>query len=125
MPYEGVCITSVTTPQQSLLWDILAEYLLYLPQPSRSLKLAQCKQYVGETYFCWIGGFGATDPFYYRVQSPVILVEFDHHSGVFLGNEEPAKFHIHTLMRTPNGGDYGMALRPLIEGEEGEFVWEE
>jgi hypothetical protein len=55
----------------------------------------------------------------------VVIVEFDHHSGVFLTNKEPAKFHIHTLLRTPNAGDYGMALRPLIKGTvEQAFVWE-
>ena len=46
----------------------------------------------------------------YRIQSPVLIIEFDHHAGVFLGNAEPQKFHIHTLVRTPNGNDYGMAL---------------
>ena len=38
------------------------------------------------------------------------MIEFDHHSGVFLTNELPAKFHIHTIVRTPNGNDYGMDL---------------
>ncbi|MGV7479268.1 DUF3500 domain-containing protein, partial [Mycobacterium kansasii] len=73
--------------------------------------MQQIKHFESETWFSWIGGFGNEDPFYYRVQSPVVLIEFDHHSGVFLTNEEPKKFHIHTLLRTPNGGDYGHALR--------------
>ena len=38
------------------------------------------------------------------------MVEFDHHSGVWLGNLEPAKCHIHTVVRTPNGNDYGKDL---------------
>ena len=38
------------------------------------------------------------------------MLEFDHHSGVFLANSEPAKFHVHTIVRLPNGGDYGNAL---------------
>ena len=38
------------------------------------------------------------------------MIEFDHHSGVFLTNERPAKFHIHTLVRTPIGNDYGADL---------------
>jgi hypothetical protein len=40
----------------------------------------------------------------------VLIVEFDHHAGVFLGNAEPERFHVHTLVRTPNGNDYGMDL---------------
>ena len=30
--------------------------------------------------------------------------------GVFLTNAEPAKFHVHTIVRTPNGNDYGIDL---------------
>jgi hypothetical protein len=78
-----------------------------------------------ETNFCWIGGFEDTDPFYYRIQSSVVIIEFDHHPGVFLTNKESAKFHIHTLLRTPNAGDYGMALRKQISGMAQDFLWEE
>ena len=49
----------------------------------------------------------------YRIQSPVTFIEFDHHTGVFLTNDEPAKFHVHTIVRTPNGNDYGLDLLRL------------
>ncbi|KAK3901479.1 hypothetical protein C8A05DRAFT_16341, partial [Staphylotrichum tortipilum] len=124
VPYEGVIVGSLGEEQKELVRGILREYLLYLPQQAREARLAECEAWFGETYFCWIGGYGAEDAFYYRIQSPVVIVEFDHHSGVFLTNEEPAKFHIHTLLRTPNGGDYGMALRPLIPGVEQGYIWE-
>ncbi|VBB72689.1 Putative protein of unknown function [Podospora comata] len=126
VPYEGVLVSEMTQSQQDLVAEILDEYLLYLPSTARKIRLEQLKEWFHETYFCWIGGFGDHDAFYYRVQSPVILVEFDHHSGVFLTNKEPAKFHIHTLLRTPNGGDYGMALRGLVkEGVvEQRYLWE-
>jgi hypothetical protein len=29
---------------------------------------------------------------------------------MWLGNTEPAKFHIHVISRLPNGNDYGKAL---------------
>ena len=128
VPYEGILASSLNEEQKKLLYGILEQYLLYLPERSRKMKLDHIRQFESETYFSWIGGFGDEDPFYYRIQSPVILVEFDHHSGVFLNNEEPKKFHIHTLLRTPNGGDYGYALRPLIPAVEGiagkEITWE-
>ncbi|KAK4250823.1 hypothetical protein C7999DRAFT_28652 [Corynascus novoguineensis] len=123
VPYEGVPVSEVGDDQRTLVRAILAEYLLYLPSRARELRLAEAERWFAETYFCWIGGFGDDDAFYYRIQSPVIIVEFDHHSGVFLTNTEPAKFHVHTLLRTPNGGDYGMALRPLIPGVEQEYLW--
>ncbi|KAL4933721.1 uncharacterized protein BDV17DRAFT_278866 [Aspergillus undulatus] len=129
VPNEGVPVKVFGREQKELVYGILEQYLLYLPTYSRLLKLAHIRKFEDETYFSWIGGFGDHDPFYFRIQSPVVLVEFDHHSGVFLNNEEPAKFHVHTLLRTPNAGDYGVALRPLIEPVEGvdgvgkEIVW--
>lgn len=111
--------------QLSLVEGILEQYLLFLPETARKIRMREVKSWFKETYFCWIGGFGAEDPFYYRIQSPVIIAEFDHHSGVFLTNREPAKFHIHTLLRTPNAGDYGMALRKVLPGavDQG-YVWD-
>lgn len=124
VPYEGILVSSMTQEQQSLVHGILEQYLLYLPQRAREIRLKHIQSRFDETYFCWIGGFTDADPFYYRIQSPLVLVEFDHHSGVFLNNSHPAKFHIHTLLRTPNAGDYGMALRPQVEGIEQTFIWE-
>ncbi|KAF5566671.1 NAD(P)-binding protein [Fusarium phyllophilum] len=125
VPYEGITVSSMNEEQVGLVEAILEEFLLYLPSQSRKAKMNHIGNYYDETYFCWIGGFTESDAFYYRIQSPVIIVEFDHHSGVFLNNSEPARFHIHTLLRTPNGGDYGKALIPLIPGEEQRFVWDD
>lgn len=124
VPYEGITVASMSSEQQQLVLGVLEQYLLYLPQKSRQMQLERIRSFFDETYFCWIGKFGDSDPFYFRIQSPVILVEFDHHSGVFLTNKEPAKFHIHTLLRLPNGGDYGHALRRCCEPVKQEFVWE-
>ncbi|KAL6155050.1 hypothetical protein ACJQWK_00699 [Exserohilum turcicum] len=124
VPYEGIKVSDMSTPARDLVTAILSEFLLYLPSQARKLRLAQAESWYHETYFCWIGGFGDSDAFYYRIQSPVIIVEFDHHSGVFLTNKDPARFHIHTLIRTPNAGDYGMAIRILMEKTEQNFVWD-
>lgn len=129
VPYEGVLVSSLPPACQDLVARILDEYFLYLPARVRALRLRQAREWFGETYFSWIGGFddgGEDDVFYYRIQSPVVIVEFDHHSGVFLTNEEPKRFHVHTLLRTPNAGDYGVALKAMLPGEvEQDWVWEE
>jgi len=124
VPYEGAVVSSFSLEQQALVKAILNQFLLYLPQRARELRIEECERWFHETYFCWIGGYRDGDAFYYRIQSPVVIVEFDHHSGVFLTNKEPKRFHIHTLLRTPNGGDYGMALRKECEGIRQEWVWE-
>lgn len=116
VPYEGVLVSGMNSSQQQNVLDILEQFLLYLPKTSRNLKLAACKRHFDQTYFCWIGMFLDQDPFYYRIQSPVILVEFDHHAGVFLTNQEPAKYHTHTILRTPNAGDYGFTLSDAAKG---------
>ena len=81
-----------------------------LPDGPRAARIAEFERHLADTHFCWIGGFTEESPFYYRVQSPVTFIEFDHHAGVFLTNPEPAKFHVHTIVRTPNGNDYGFDL---------------
>ncbi len=48
--------------------------------------------------------------FYYRVHSPVVLIEYDHHPGVVFDNDIPSPNHVHTVVRAPNGGDYGADL---------------
>ncbi|PVI05020.1 hypothetical protein DM02DRAFT_668712 [Periconia macrospinosa] len=114
VPYEGLPLSSfpLSPSQKSTLLALAEEFLLYLPTPtSRALRLKDIESHLQETWFTWIGGYGDDDAFYFRLQSPVVVLEFDHHSGVFLTNEEPGKFHTHTIVRTPNAGDYGQALR--------------
>ena len=123
VPCEGVLVSELDDNQRDIVTAIVKQYLLYLPAKARAIRVESVKSFYSETYFSWIGGFSEKDPFYFRIQSPVVIIEFDHHSGVFLTNEDPAKFHVHTLLRTPNGGDYGYALRPLIPSVEEEFIF--
>jgi hypothetical protein len=58
----------------------------------------------------WFGGLEEDSLFYYRIHSPVVMIEFDHLAGIALDNDEPARTHIHTVVRTPNGNDYGRDL---------------
>ena len=70
----------------------------------------EVRRHLATTYFAWIGECDDVSPFYYRIHSPVVLIEFDHLRGIALDNEEPARTHIHTIVRTPNGNDYGKDL---------------
>lgn len=107
----------MTTEQQSLLLTVVVAFLELLPHGPLMSRVRQIKTHLEETHFCWIGQFGDNDPFYYRIQSPVICIEFDHHAGVFLLNAEPAKCHIHTILRTPNGNDYGKQWLKIFRQE--------
>jgi len=110
IPYEGLEASALSALQRRELLDLIALYIAPLPPGPYAARMHEIGQHLGDTHFCWIGGHEQTSPFYYRIQSPVLLVEFDHHAGVFLTNTEPAKFHVHTIVRTPNGNDYGSDL---------------
>jgi hypothetical protein len=110
IPYEGVPAASIGPAARRTLLDLIAAYHAYLPAGPFEARMHDAERHLDDTHFCWIGGTDDDSPFYYRIQSPVVIIEFDHHAGVFLGNPEPEKFHVHTLVRTPNGNDYGMAL---------------
>ena len=113
IPYEGIRAAEFTALQRRNLIDLIGRYIAPLPAGPQKLRMEEIERHLDATHFCWIGGSGAESAFYYRVQSPVILIEFDHHIGVFLTNTEPAKFHVHTIVRTPNGNDYGLDLLRL------------
>lgn len=113
IPYEGITAADFSSVQRRNLMDLIARYIAPLPEGPQKARMDEIERHLAATRFCWIGGFDETSPFYYRIQSPVVLIEFDHHIGVFLTNAEPAKFHVHTIVRTPNGNDYGMDLLRL------------
>ena len=113
VPYEGLCAEAMSKCRQRDLLDLAEAYLVTLPDGPRAAKMTEIDRHLAETHFCWIGGTAEDSAFYYRIQSPVTFIEFDHHTGVFLTNDEPAKFHVHTIVRTPNGNDYGLDLLRL------------
>lgn len=110
IPYEGLRLSELGDTAREAVVEIAAAFLDYQPDGPREARLREFRAHLDDTWFCWIGGTNDDDAFYYRVQSPVLLLEFDHHAGIFLSNEEPEQFHIHTLVRTPNGNDYGAAV---------------
>ncbi|MGO4187534.1 DUF3500 domain-containing protein [Pseudarthrobacter sp. TAF60_1] len=110
IPYEGIPVSSMPASALALLDRIVEDSISYLPAGPRAARLREIQEHYAETWFSWIGGWEGEEAFYFRVQSPVAIVELDHHTGVFLNNDIPAPFHMHTVVRTPNGNDYGRAL---------------
>lgn len=110
VPYEGLKAADMSKAEQQRLLDLTEAYLNILPAGPLAAKMGDVERHLADTHFCWIGGTGEADAFYYRIQSTVVFIEFDLHTGVFLTNKEPQKFHVHTIIRTPNGNDYGIDL---------------
>jgi hypothetical protein len=88
---------------------IVEQFIAGLPPGPRAARRREISEHLNETWFGWIGGHLPGDVFYYRIQSPVVIAELDHHCGVFLDYDTPQPFHIHTVLRTPHGNDYGRA----------------
>jgi hypothetical protein len=107
VPYEGLVASAFSEQQWHLLREVIEDFLLLLAEPQRQATLADIDRHRDETRLAWYGATDGTQPFYLRIQSPVILAELDHHAGVWLTNQLPARFHIHTTLRLPNGNDYG------------------
>ena len=110
MDYAGLRYDALTQKQQEQLIDLIETYVGRIRPGHAEIRMDEVKQHLAETWFGWIGEHGEKSPFYYRIHSPVILIEFDHLPGIIWDNAEPTRDHIHTVVRTPNGNDYGRDL---------------
>lgn len=110
IPYAGLAAGSMSPGQQELLVRLAGSFVSRMPAGPAEAKLAEVRRHLADTHFAWIGETGAGSAFYFRVHSPVVLAEYDNHPGVFLDFDLPEPCHVHTVVRTPNGNDYGMAL---------------
>lgn len=107
---DGLCVIEVSSPQRASLVDLIGLFTDRLPPAQAQVRIAEVKRHLNETVFAWIGQFDPVSPFYYRIYSPVIFIEFYHQPGVALPNTGYNRRHAHALVRTPNGNDYGRAL---------------
>jgi Protein of unknown function (DUF3500) len=113
LDYAGIRAAEFTAKQKEQLLDLIGEYVRNMRDGHAKVKMEEVRRHLDETRFAWIGGTGADSVFYYRIHSPVILIEFDHQTPIALRHLErgkPTREHIHTVVRTPNGNDYGKDL---------------
>ncbi|MFC5827832.1 DUF3500 domain-containing protein [Nonomuraea insulae] len=106
--YAGLPLGELAGPQRAIASDLIGLYVNRARDDQARLRMEEVLAHEEETYFSWIGD--ADDVFYYRIHSPVILIEFEHQAGVMFDNDTPSRRHIHTVVRTPNGNDYGIDL---------------
>jgi hypothetical protein len=114
LPQAGIKASELNAKQRALLTDIVAEYVGNMADGHAKVRMEEVRAHLDDTHFGWIGEHGPDSVFYYRIHSPVILIEFDHQTPVALsGPKEPNRQHIHSVVRTPNGNDYGKDLLRL------------
>ncbi|HVT92039.1 MAG TPA: DUF3500 domain-containing protein [Bryobacteraceae bacterium] len=113
--YAGARAAGFSPPERKRLLDLVDLYVGNMDSGHARVKMDEVKRHIDRTSFAWIGGSTSQSVYYYRIQSPVILIEFDHQRPANLSRfaknpELPTRQHIHCVVRTPNGNDYGKDL---------------
>ena len=107
---EGVRLDAFSAGQKELATSLIEAYVGRLRPDHAEVWMKDIGAHLDETYLSWIGGTEDDSVFYYRIHSPVILIEFDHQPGIALDFDMATRHHIHTILRIPNGNDYGKDL---------------
>ncbi len=114
LDYEGIKGSDLSSQQRLHLLNTIRSFVGALRDPHAEVTMEEIGQHIDDTYFAWVGESRDDSVFYYRIHSPVILIEFDHQGPVGTLHKNPAgvptRDHIHTIVRTPNGNDYGKDL---------------
>jgi hypothetical protein len=114
LPYAGIKASELNVAQRDALLALIAAFVGNMDEGHATVKMEEVRAHLNETHFGWVGEHADDSVFYYRIHSPVILIEFDHQTPVALkGPREPGRQHIHSVVRTPNGNDYGQDLLRL------------
>jgi hypothetical protein len=114
IPYVGLSVKQFAPAQREQLVALIKLFIDNQAEGHARVRLEEIAAHLDETFFAWIGGSSDDALFYYRIHSPVVLIEFDHQTpvGTRMINT-PGKVtrdHIHVVIRTPNGNDYGKDL---------------
>ena len=113
VPYAGLAAGDMTAAQRERLLALVERFVGNLRDAHAKVKMSEVRAHLDATHFAWIGGQSDDAVYYYRIQSPVVLIEFDHQLPAGLRRVLPAKpmrQHVHVVIRTPNGNDYGKDL---------------
>ena len=110
--FQGLPTIRMTEEQKEKLLDLANQYISNMKEGHARVKIEDIKKHFNNTWFAWIGKTDKDAVFYYRIHSPVVLIEFDHQSPIGIKGQgrEATRNHIHTIVRTPNGNDYGKDL---------------
>ena len=117
LDYAGLQASELSPAQRQQLLALVDLYIGNMDDGHARVKMDEVARHLDRTYFAWIGGTTPGSVFYYRIHSPVVLIEFDHQRPAnlrHLNNPDlPNIEHVHAIVRTPNGNDYGKDLLRL------------
>ena len=80
--YAGIPAMELPDAQLQKLVSLIELYVGNMDDGHARVKMKEVLAHMDQTYFAWIGKTEPGSVFYYRIQSPVIVVEFDHQRPV-------------------------------------------
>ncbi len=115
LDYAGLPVSELSSAQQKDLLALAGLFIGNMDDGHAKVKMEEVRAQLGRTHFAWIGGSADDSVFYFRIHSPVVLIEFDHQRPANLRHlakdpQLPNREHVHVVVRTPNGNDYGKDL---------------
>ncbi|MYB95300.1 DUF3500 domain-containing protein [Candidatus Poribacteria bacterium] len=96
----GLKASEMNDTQKEHLRNLIKTYVYNLDAEFANIWMTDIDAGLDDTYFVWIGGTTPNDPIYYRIFNPAVWIEFN--------NEGRGLDHIHTIIRSPDGKDYGI-----------------
>jgi hypothetical protein len=115
--YEGLRADTLNAAQKKKLLGIVEAFVGRAKADAAKVTMAEVGKHLADTYVTWAGGTADDSAFYVRVHSPVVWVEVDCQGpGPLAGaygasqGDGPTQKHVHSVIRTPNGNDYGKEL---------------
>jgi hypothetical protein len=99
---EGIRASSLSAPQQAMLWDIAREWAGIVNDTYAEPRMAEIRANVNDTWFAWSGPTTNGSAAYFRIQGPTLVIEYAPQGSVD---------HIHTIYRDPTN-DYGAKIAP-------------
>jgi hypothetical protein len=123
IPFQGLRADQLSARDRDALLGIVELYIANMDDGHAAIRMREVRQHIDETYFAWKGETASDAVFYYRIHSPVVLIEFGHQGPIALAGERTVatRNHIHTVVRTPNGNDYGkVLLRKHVDAAPGD-----
>ncbi len=99
----GLKVSEMNEDQKGNLQKLIKTYVYNLETEFADVWMKDIDANIDDTYFVWVGGTSENDSIYYRVFNPAVWIEFNDE-----GRSSNAPNHIHTIVRSPNGKDYGI-----------------
>ena len=82
LDYEGIPGAELSGAQRQQLLELIRVYVGNMKDGHAQVKMDEVAEHLDRTHFAWVGGTEDDAVFYYRIHSPVVLIEFDHQGPV-------------------------------------------